>query len=410
MSDFAGFPDAPGPAQGVMVDEPLRGDSNETLEILVTEPTKRGEGMDAHVVYRVATKTSLPQYRYREFYCFRRFKDFDYLYQKLAASHPGVIVPPLPDKGVIDRFGPGFEKAFIEARRVELQRYMYRIANHPVLRNSPHLALFLQATDDEWNEEQKKGAQKSKGFFQMFKEAKTNLTGDKLPLEDWYEAARQHSAVLELHIARQRKLVEQLQKARSSYGQILRDAGIGFISLASGVHNQQLLTALKHVGEAAEAVGKDEIERADAECDMLEDMLADNNRFIQSMKDVMKQREKMMITHMTAQSDATAAHAEADKLRLRGDRKSLQARDEAENASKVEADAKHALDEASSLFQQELRRFDAAQATDFKRVLRRYVRSRINAHRAAAELWEAALPDVEAVTSTPGVGAEEDAE
>ena len=44
-------------------------------------------------------------------------------------------------------------------------------------------------------------------------------------------------------------------------GQILRDTGIGFISLASGVHNQQLLTALKHVGEAAEAVGKDEIER-----------------------------------------------------------------------------------------------------------------------------------------------------
>jgi hypothetical protein len=50
----------------------------------------------------------------------------------------------------------------------------------------------------------------------------------------------------------------------TAYGQLLRDSGIGFISLASGVHNQALLTALKHVGEAAEAVGKDEIERVRA--------------------------------------------------------------------------------------------------------------------------------------------------
>ena len=45
----------------------------------------------------------------------------------------------------------------------------------------------------------------------------------------------------------------------------------------------------------------------------------------------MKQREKMVVTFLTAQADAASAHAEADKLRLRGDRKSLQARDEAEN-------------------------------------------------------------------------------
>lgn len=43
----------------------------------------------------------MPQFRYRDFYCFRRFKDFDYLYTKLSAAHAGVIVPPLPDKGVI---------------------------------------------------------------------------------------------------------------------------------------------------------------------------------------------------------------------------------------------------------------------------------------------------------------------
>lgn len=47
----------------------------------------------------------------------------------------------------------------------------------------------------------------------------------------------------------------------AAFGQSLHDTGIGFIQLASGVHNQELFTAMKHVGEAAEAVGKDEMER-----------------------------------------------------------------------------------------------------------------------------------------------------
>jgi hypothetical protein len=37
-----------------------------------------------------------------------------------------------------------------------------------------------------------------------------------------------------------------------------------------------------------------------------------------------------------------------------------------------------------------------------QKVLRKFVRSRITAHRAAAELWEAALPDIEAVPALGG--------
>jgi len=44
----ASLDDAPGPAP-----------SNGELKITVTEPTKRGEGMDTHVVYRVSTKVQL---------------------------------------------------------------------------------------------------------------------------------------------------------------------------------------------------------------------------------------------------------------------------------------------------------------------------------------------------------------
>lgn len=56
MSDF-GFAEA-GPAAGGMVEENLSAGA-ESLDIAVTEPTKRGEGMEGHVVYRVSTKVWL---------------------------------------------------------------------------------------------------------------------------------------------------------------------------------------------------------------------------------------------------------------------------------------------------------------------------------------------------------------
>lgn len=136
---------------------------------------------------------------------------------------------------------------------------------------------------------------------------------------------------------------------------------------------------------------------------MLEDMLSDNARFLDSLKATIKQRQSLITTHITAVNELTEKREEADKLRLRGERKAGAAREEADQAAKAEADAKHQLDEASSLFQQELRRFDTAQAVDFKRTLRRFVRSRITAHRAAAELWAAALPDVDAIPSNPAL-------
>eukprot|EP00698_Gefionella_okellyi_P019812 TRINITY_DN6138_c0_g1_i1.p1 TRINITY_DN6138_c0_g1~~TRINITY_DN6138_c0_g1_i1.p1 ORF type:complete len:467 (+),score=115.40 TRINITY_DN6138_c0_g1_i1:55-1401(+) len=371
------------------------------LKITVTEPTKRGEGMDAHVVYRVNTKTTMSSFRYREFYCYRRFKDFDRLAQKLYEGHPGIIIPPLPDKGVIDRFGPGFEKAFIESRRYELQRFLRRCSEHTVLRNSPHLHMFLQATDDEWSEELNKGQKKSRSFFQFFKEAKTQVLGDNAVIEEWFESAKQHATTLDSHLLQERKIVERLQKSRMQTGESLKETGLGFIQLASGVHDAALLTALKYVGEAAEAVGKDESERAENECLLLDDLLADYVRYVTSFKDVIKARQALLTTYQTSQTEAASLHKAYDQLRLKGARadKLQEAKDKADKAAQTEIEVKQQVDDFSATLRGEMDRLDSVQASDFKRVLFRFVRSRITAHRAAAELWEATLPAIDAVAS-----------
>lgn len=80
----------------------------------------------------------------------RRFTDFVFLYKVLVRDYQGCAVPPLPDKQRMeyvrgDRFGPDFT-----ARRgYSLQRFLSRLALHPVLRRATILHTFLESPD--WN-------------------------------------------------------------------------------------------------------------------------------------------------------------------------------------------------------------------------------------------------------------------
>ena len=78
----------------------------------------------------------------------RRFTDFAFLYKNLSREYPQCAVPPLPDKHNMeyvrgDRFGPDFTNR----RAASLHRFLRRITLHPILRNAPLLALFLESPD-----------------------------------------------------------------------------------------------------------------------------------------------------------------------------------------------------------------------------------------------------------------------
>ena len=80
----------------------------------------------------------------------RRFTDFLYLYNSLSRDFPACAVPPIPDKQRMvrvtgDRFGPDFTNR----RAYSLQRFLFRLSLHPVLRRAPLLHSFLES--GEWN-------------------------------------------------------------------------------------------------------------------------------------------------------------------------------------------------------------------------------------------------------------------
>ncbi|KAL1677997.1 hypothetical protein EV122DRAFT_265207 [Schizophyllum commune] len=77
----------------------------------------------------------------------RRFSHFVILHTLLSRRLPGIALPPLPEKQYAGRFSDDF----VEARRGDLERYINKIARHPIARYADILTAFLGCESDlEW--------------------------------------------------------------------------------------------------------------------------------------------------------------------------------------------------------------------------------------------------------------------
>jgi sorting nexin-1/2 len=88
------------------------------VQISVTDPVKQGDGFGSYISYKINTRTSLPQYTWKEFSQIHRYSDFVWLHNQLKARYPNVIIPPLPEKALTGNYDPNF----ISLRRHALER------------------------------------------------------------------------------------------------------------------------------------------------------------------------------------------------------------------------------------------------------------------------------------------------
>jgi sorting nexin-9/18/33 len=78
---------------------------------------------------------------------YRRYKQFTWLDWVLRRCFPSLCLPPLPDRQMQGRF----ENEFVESRQRALERYLRRLAAHPVVRTSQPFQLFIKCTDQaDW--------------------------------------------------------------------------------------------------------------------------------------------------------------------------------------------------------------------------------------------------------------------
>lgn len=120
--------------------------------VQVTSPVKETKlgGLKTFVAYQLT-----PSYNGETVN--RRYKQFDWLHERLTEKFNLIAIPPLPDKQIkFDKF----EQDFVDRRRVLLQEFVDYVCRHPVLSNCEVWHHFLTRSDKAMWKKGKREAEK----------------------------------------------------------------------------------------------------------------------------------------------------------------------------------------------------------------------------------------------------------
>ncbi|XP_076439906.1 sorting nexin-30-like isoform X2 [Babylonia areolata] len=149
-----------------------RDDDAETKDLFVKvdNPEKHTTTLDAYITFRVSTKTTRAEFESSEYTVRRRFNDFLWLRERLEECYPTHLVPPLPQKHTLTRLDH-FSLEFVHMRMKALQKFLFRLADHPVLSFDKNFNVFLTAKASEFQSYRKQG----KGIFSQMTDSIHNL-------------------------------------------------------------------------------------------------------------------------------------------------------------------------------------------------------------------------------------------
>ncbi|ESP01213.1 hypothetical protein LOTGIDRAFT_212744 [Lottia gigantea] len=127
------------------------------LFIVVDDPEKHTSTLESYITFRVTTKTNRSEFEGCELSVRRRYNDFLWLRQRLEESYCTHLVPPLPAKHSLKRLDR-FSNEFLRIRQAALQKFLTRLADHPVLSFDRNLHVFLTAKAWEFQSHKKQGS------------------------------------------------------------------------------------------------------------------------------------------------------------------------------------------------------------------------------------------------------------
>ncbi|KAF7655505.1 hypothetical protein LDENG_00055000 [Lucifuga dentata] len=283
------------------------------LFVTVDDPKKHVSTMETYITYRVSTKTTRIEFDLPEYCVRRRYQDFDWLRNKLEDSQPTHLIPPLPEKfvmkGVVDRFS----EEFVETRMKALDKFLKRVADHPVLSFNPHLNAFLSTKD----------LNKRQGLALLTKvgeSVKQAASGYKLrarPAE--FSAMGDYLDTFSQKLGTIDRIAQRILKEQSEYLTELREYGAVYSSWAGSEEELQrplegvagcVLTCCSALEDQSENMSQDFLP-----------VLREYILYIESMKNVLRKRDqsqaeyegRLEVAILRKQEDRTPVPVEVEK-------------------------------------------------------------------------------------------------
>ncbi|KAJ4978084.1 hypothetical protein NE237_008864 [Protea cynaroides] len=421
--------------------------SSEYLKITVSNPLKEQEisnslvpGGNTYVTYLITTRTNMPDFGGPEFNVRRRFRDVVTLADRLSESYRGFFIPPRPDKSVVESQVMQ-KQEFVEQRRVALEKYLCRLAAHPVIKKSEELKVFLQVqgklplpTTTDVASRMLDGAvnlpkqlfgefgnvvaphevvQPAKGgrdLLRIFKELKQSVTNDWVGskpsvVEEDKEFLEKKEKLqdLEQQLSNASQQAESIVKAQQDIGETMGELGLAFIKLTKfeteeAVSNSQRVRAadMKRVATAAVKASRfyresnaQSVKHLDTLHEYLGLMLAVHSAF--------SDRSSALLTVQTLLSELSSLHSKAEKLEAAsskifgGDKSRIRKVEELKETIKATEDAKciaiREYERIKENNRSELERMDRERHNDFLAMLKGFVVNQVGYAEKIANVW-----------------------
>ncbi|GAB5035875.1 sorting nexin 1 [Nannochloropsis oceanica] len=379
------------------------------LAIAVTDPTKHNEGVNAYIGYSITTNAddTREEFQAPRTTVLRRYSDFHFLHAKLGHAFPGTILPPLPDKALVGRFGA----SFVEGRRRALERYLLRVAKHPELGASRELVLFLQADEatlqhakEEWKRSQRNQPQK---VLKLFKQAFTQMeqslshaptghvTVPPSELDGRVDgiAARVH--LLEVHY-------HSVAREASGWIRGEKEAGDGCFQLGLALtllgQNEAggLGEAIRSAGHAIDGVSAVALAAVEDGGVLLEEPLVEWSRAVGAAKVALLRRAEARKVYLESLVEvATRLHVKGKWVGMIGKEEKLNAAELAwSKAVEVAEKKKGEYEEVSERLVRDWGTFREEKAREVHRVLVAFAEAQVTRHEKMRKAWEEAMPKV----------------
>ncbi|XP_057772522.1 sorting nexin 2B-like isoform X2 [Salvia miltiorrhiza] len=379
------------------VSSPLsQSSSSDYLRISVSDPQKEFEpsnsivpGGNTYISYLIMTSTNIADYEESDFSVRRRFKDVVTLSDRLSEGYRGFFIPPRPDKSLVESQVMQ-KQEFVEQRRVELEKYLKRLARHPMIRKSDELRVFLtvqgrmplptsidmasrmldgavrlpkqllgessSVIEPQDVVHSAKGGRDMLRFFKEFKQSVVNDWGNARPSveEEDKEFLEKKAKLkdLEQHLTNASKQAESLVKAQQEMGEIMGELGLAFIKLTKfeseqATSNTQRVRATDMKNVATSAVKVSRLYRElNAHTVKHFDSLHEHMGMMLAVHSAFADRSSALLTLQTLISELSALHSRADKLETAsskmfgGDKSRVRKLEDLKDAIRVTEDAK----------------------------------------------------------------------
>ncbi|KAL5102298.1 hypothetical protein RYX36_006625 [Vicia faba] len=425
--------------------------STEYLKITVSNPVKEQEnsnsivpGNSSYVTYLITTRTNVPEFGGSEFGVRRRFKDIVTLSDRLSEAYRGFFIPPRPDKSIVESQVMQ-KQEFVEQRRVALEKYLRRLADHPVIRKSDEFRVFLQVqgklplpTTTDVASRVLDGAvklpkqlmgesliapsevvQPAKGgrdLLRLFKELKQSMANDwggskPLVVEEDKEflAKKERVHELEQQINNASQQAESLVKAQQDMGETMGELGLAFIKLTKfeteeAVLDSQRVRATDMKGVATAAVKASRLFRElNSQTVKHLDTLHEYLGLMLAVHSAFTDRTSALLTVQTLLSDLSSLQSRAEKLEVAsskifgGDKSRTRKLEELQETIRATEDAKNvAIREYERIKENnksELERLDKERQADFLNMLKGFVVNQVGYAEKIANVWTKVVED-----------------